>query len=77
MSGEELYEKFKGFEVKGAGYKGVICGYEKDNLILAVQEGIDGWMYDHRCDLDVILTHQNNQLGYWYVLNKSLSNLLK
>ena len=77
MSGQELYENFKGDEVKGAGYKGVICGYEKDNLILAVQEGIYGWMYDSVCDLDVIITHQNNPLGYWYVLNKSLSNLLE
>ena len=77
MSGEELYEKFKGFEVKGAGYKGVICGYGYNCLISAVRQGVEGWMNDECYKSDVIITHQNNSLGYWYVFNNQLSNLTK
>ena len=77
MIGKELYENFKGDEVICGGYKGVICGYEKHKLILAVQRGVEGWTSNECCDTDVIVTHKNNPLGYWYVNRYQLSNLIK
>lgn len=62
---KELYEKYKGMAAKRDGIKGVVCGYNHFALIAAVTHGKRGWHY--KGIKDVMVTHQDNKLGYIYV----------
>lgn len=63
----ELYEKYKGKEVELCDIKGIVCGYNKQYLIIAITEDRwnQGWN-DIQSD-DTILIHKYNQLGYYYI----------
>ena len=73
---KELYKKYKGCkaaeETNRYDMKGIVCGYstkedhcpKESVLLIAVTEG-DGW--DTLLDTDIIITHSDNKLGYWYM----------
>lgn len=76
-----LYEKYAGMEVKALDvkrntvFKGIVCGYSNDNLIMAITEYISGKYGNGWYDTsgDKIITHTANKLGYWYVDELDLS----
>ena len=81
---EELYKKYVGVEVttsletESTQFKGIICGYTDNELVLAVTEYIsgkweDGW-YESNFGA-VIVTHKDNPLGYWYINEQELPKL--
>lgn len=69
MTGAELYEKHKGREAREGMYQGIVCGHGENYMIMAVTNGSFGW---NPASYDNIITHKDNEDGFWTVREKDL-----
>ena len=67
---KEIYEKYKGMKADYFGSEGVVCGYDADDLIMAVTGGDLGWF--NAGEGDIIDTHKNNEFGYYYITEEEI-----
>lgn len=77
-TGRELYEKHKGREVAFDSMRGIVCGYSGDSaqMICAViyRRFNNGWKFHQREQDDNIITHRENQEGYFYCTERRITN---
>ena len=83
---KDLYIKYAGKEVTSIPdsdfiepgvFKGIICGYSNSALIIAVTKRISGPWDDgyHEIYSETIITHKDNELGYWSIVPEQLPKL--
>jgi len=63
---KELYEQFKNVLIKHPHYEGVVCGYNEEHFLLAVETGSCDFFYLIPSDTFVSPEYTHNKYRYVY-----------
>ena len=76
---KKAYKKYKGELVKCDKGLGIVCGHDKQDLIVAVVKGDRGWPYEDINDYDFINKKwKNHKFGYDYLfIDEIKDNIVK